>query len=87
VERTPQELMRGWGAPPIYKASGPDHGLGIRATGNLVEEGKKGSVVVDRGRPLKNAETKEENLGSKEGLKVKSEFLSQGIEIESGEGE
>jgi hypothetical protein len=34
--------MRGWGRPPICKASRPDHGLGIRATHNLVEEGKKG---------------------------------------------
>jgi hypothetical protein len=48
--------------------------MGIRATHNLVEEGKKGSVVVDRGIPMKNVETRAENLGSKEGLKVKSEF-------------
>jgi hypothetical protein len=45
VGRPPQELMRGWGRPPICKASRPDHGLGIRATHNLAEEGKKGSVV------------------------------------------
>jgi hypothetical protein len=42
---------------------------GIRATCNLVDGGKKGSMV-DRGRPAKkNAETREENLGSEEGLK------------------
>jgi hypothetical protein len=40
----------------------------IRATHNLVEGGKKGSVV-DRGRPGENAETREETLGSEEGLK------------------
>ena len=33
--------MRGWGRSPIYKAFRPDHKLRIRATQNLVEEGKK----------------------------------------------
>ena len=47
--------MTGWGRVPICKASKPHHGLGIRATRNFVEEGKKGSVV-DRGRPMKSAE-------------------------------
>jgi hypothetical protein len=42
VGRPPQELMRGWGRAPICKASRPDHGLGIRATHNLAERGKKG---------------------------------------------
>jgi hypothetical protein len=42
VGRPPQELMRGWGRPPICKASRPDHGLGIRATHNLAGKGKKG---------------------------------------------
>jgi hypothetical protein len=37
--------MRGWGGPPICKASGPDHGLGICAPRNILEEGKKGSMV------------------------------------------
>jgi hypothetical protein len=61
--------MRGWGRPPIRKASRPDHGLEIRATHNLAEKGKKGSVV-GRGRAAKkNAETREETLGSEEGLK------------------
>jgi hypothetical protein len=73
VGRPPQELMRGWGRPPICKASRPDHGLGIRATHNLVEEGKKGSVV-GRGRPAKSAEMRAEALGSEEGLKEESEF-------------
>jgi hypothetical protein len=41
VGRPPQELMRGWGKAPIYKAFIPNHRLGIRATNNLVEEGKK----------------------------------------------
>jgi hypothetical protein len=79
--------MRGRGRPPICKASRLDHGLGFRATHNLVEEGKKGSMVWVGGGLRKNTETKEKNLGSKEGLKVKSEFRSQGIETESGEGE
>jgi hypothetical protein len=34
--------MRGWGRLPICKASRPEHGLGIQATHNLVEEGKIG---------------------------------------------
>jgi hypothetical protein len=50
VVRPPQELMRGLGKKPILKASRPNHGLGIQAISNLVEEGKKGSVV-GRGRP------------------------------------
>jgi hypothetical protein len=66
--------MRGWGKPPICKDFRPDHGLGIRATHNLFREGKKGSVVVDRGRLAKNTKTRVEILGSKEGLKAKSEF-------------
>jgi hypothetical protein len=37
--------MRGWSRWPIRKASRPNHGLGIHATHNLVEEGKKGRVV------------------------------------------
>jgi hypothetical protein len=45
VGRPPQELRRGWGRPPICKASKLDHGLGIGATRNLAKEGKKGSMV------------------------------------------
>jgi hypothetical protein len=73
VGRPPQELMREWGRPHIYKASRPDHRLGIRATRNLVEEGKKGRVV-GRGRPAKSAETRVEALRSEEGLKEESEL-------------
>jgi hypothetical protein len=61
VGKPPQELMRGWGKPPIRKASRPDHGLGIQATHNLAEEGKKRSVV-GRGRPArKKCRDKNEN--------------------------
>jgi hypothetical protein len=63
--------MRGWGKPPICKASGPDHGLGFQDTLNLVEEGKKGSVVWVGGGPTKNAKKRAETLGSEEGLKEK----------------
>ena len=69
--RPPQELMRGWGRPPICKASELDHGLGFRATRNLVEEGKKGSLVCAGGGPTKNAETRAKTLGSEKGLKAK----------------
>jgi hypothetical protein len=68
VGRPPQELIRGWGRPPICKASRPEHGMGIQATRNLSEEGKKGSVVVDRGRPMKNVETREETLWVQGGI-------------------
>jgi hypothetical protein len=68
VGRLPQELTRGWGRPPIWKVSTPDHGLGIRATHNLGEEGKKGSVV-GRGRYAKSEKTRAEALGSEEGLR------------------
>jgi hypothetical protein len=67
VGRPPQELMRGWGRAPICKASRPDHGLGIRATHNLVKEARK-EGVVGRGRPAKSAETRGEALGFKEEL-------------------
>ena len=50
----PQELMKGWGRPPIRKASNPYPRLGIQATLNLAKEGKKGRVVVI-GRPAENA--------------------------------
>jgi hypothetical protein len=86
VGRPPQELMRGWGRPPICKASGPDHGLGIRATHNLVEEGKKGSVVWAE-RTDEECRDERKTLGSKEGLREKSELGSQRRETESGEGE
>jgi hypothetical protein len=66
VGRPPQELMRVWGRPPICKASRPDHGLGIQATHNLAEEGKKGSMV-GRG-DLQECRDEREALGSKEGL-------------------
>ena len=56
----PQESMRGWGKLPIRKDSRPDHGLGIQATHNLSEEGKKGSVV-GRGRPMKKCRDKSGN--------------------------
>jgi hypothetical protein len=42
VGRPYQELMRGWGRASIFKDFRPDHGLRIRATHNIVEEGKKG---------------------------------------------
>ena len=58
--RPPQELMRGWGRLPISKASRPDHRLGIRATHNLAEEGKKGSVM-GRGRPVEKCRDESEN--------------------------
>jgi hypothetical protein len=86
VGRPPQDLMRGWGIPPICKASRPNHRLEIRATHNIVEEGKKGSVV-GRGRPTKSAKKRLEAIGSEEGLKEESDFLSQKIETKSGEGE
>jgi hypothetical protein len=38
----PEELMRGWGKVPIFKDFRPYHRLGIQATHNLAEEGKKG---------------------------------------------
>jgi hypothetical protein len=55
VGRPPQELMRGWGRAPICKAFRPDHRLGIRATHNLAEEGKKGR----RGGQRKTCEEKQ----------------------------
>jgi hypothetical protein len=58
----PQELMRGWGRPPIYKASRPDHRLGIRATHNIAKEGKKGSMVGAEGDLVKSAEMRVEAL-------------------------
>jgi hypothetical protein len=54
VGRPPQELIRGWGRAPIWKAFIPDHILVIRATCNLVEEGKKGR----RGGQRKSCEEK-----------------------------
>jgi hypothetical protein len=42
VGRPPQELMRGWGVPPIYKDSRIDRGLEIRAKNDLAERGEKG---------------------------------------------
>jgi hypothetical protein len=73
VGRPPQVLMWGWGRFPICKASRPNHGLGIQATQNLAEEGKKGSRV-GRGRPMKSAEMRVEALGFEEVLKEESEF-------------
>jgi hypothetical protein len=72
-EGPPQELMRdGANCPSVWL---PDLTMdgGIRATCNLAEEGKKGSMV-DRGRPAKNAEMRAETLRSEEGSKEKSEF-------------
>ena len=63
--------MRGWGRPPICKASRPDHGMGIRAKCNLDEEGKKGSVVGGRGRSAKSAKMRFKALGSREGLRTR----------------
>jgi hypothetical protein len=57
----PQELMRGWGRPPIRKALRPDYGWKIRATHNLAGGCKKESVGVGRG---KGEEIAEENLNS-----------------------
>ena len=51
--------MRGWGRPPICKGSEPDHELGILATHNLVEEGKKGSVV---GRGIPTEKWRDESI-------------------------
>jgi hypothetical protein len=47
--------MRGWGKPSIFKASRPNHELGIQSTHNLVEDGKKG-IVVGRRRPEKSVD-------------------------------
>jgi hypothetical protein len=52
--------MRGWGIPPIRRASRPDNGLGIRATHNIVEEGKKGSVLRI-GRPVEKCRDESRN--------------------------
>jgi hypothetical protein len=52
--------MRGWGRTSICKASRPDDRLGIRATHNLVEEGKKGSVV-GRGTPAEKGRDESRN--------------------------
>jgi hypothetical protein len=69
VGRPPQELMRDGADCPSVRLPDLTTDWGIQATHNLVEGGKKGSVV-DRGRPAeKNAETREETLGSEEGLK------------------
>jgi hypothetical protein len=68
VGRPPQELVRGWGRPPICKASRPDHGLGIQATHNLVEEGNKGTIV-GKGISAKSAEMRVKALGFEEGLR------------------
>jgi hypothetical protein len=51
--------MRGWGRPPICKASRPDHGLGIQATHNLVGKGKKGKHGGQGRRSAKSAETRD----------------------------
>ena len=56
----PQELMRGWGRPPILKDSIPNHGLRIHATRKLIEERKKGSVV-GRGRPAEKCKDESRN--------------------------
>jgi hypothetical protein len=66
--------MRGWGIPPICKASRLDHRLGIQATHNLFEEGKKGSVV-GRGGPAKKMQRGECKLsGLRKDEKRNSEF-------------
>jgi hypothetical protein len=39
--KTSSRVNEGWGRAPICKASKPDHRLGIRATCNIFEEGKK----------------------------------------------
>jgi hypothetical protein len=54
--------MRGWGRPPISKASIPDCGLGIRATQNLAEKRKKGRRGGQEGRPVKSVEMRDLDL-------------------------
>jgi hypothetical protein len=78
--------MRGWGRTPICKAFRPDHRLGIGATHNLVEEGKKGR---HGGQRKTCEECRDERLSSQvRGRTVKkSVFWSQEIETDSGEGE
>jgi hypothetical protein len=66
--------MRGWGRPPIFKASRPDHGMGIWATHNLARKDKKGKRGGQRGKSAKSAETRAEALGTEEGLKEESEL-------------
>jgi hypothetical protein len=53
--------MRGWGRPPIYKASRPEKRLGIQATRNLAKEGKKERCG---GQRKTCEETREERLRS-----------------------
>ena len=60
--------MRGWGIPPICKASKLYTRLGIQATHKLVEEGKE-EVWWAEEDLQKNAETRAETLGPEEGLK------------------
>jgi hypothetical protein len=66
VERPPQDLMTGWGRPPIYQASRPDHGLGIRATHNLAGKGKKGKRGGQRGDLQRGKRRETELSGSRE---------------------
>jgi hypothetical protein len=71
VGRASSRVNEGWGRLPIRWLPDLTTDGGIRATCNLAEGGKKGSVV-DRGKkPAKNAEMREETLGSEEGLKKK----------------
>jgi hypothetical protein len=63
VGRPPQDLMRGWGKPPICKASIPDHKLAIQSTHNIVGKGEKGKRGGQRGRPAKSVKTRAEALG------------------------
>jgi hypothetical protein len=69
VGRPPQELMRDGENCPLVRLPDLTMDWGIRAAHNIAEGGNKGSVV-DRGRVAeKNVETREETLGSREGLK------------------
>jgi hypothetical protein len=61
VGRPPQELMRDGVDCPSVRLLDLTMDWGIRATHNLVEGGKKGSVV-DRGRPAEKMQRRERKL-------------------------
>jgi hypothetical protein len=69
VGRASSRVNEGWGRLPIIWLPDLTTDGGIQATCNLIEGGKKGSVV-DRGRRRAKSEgMREENLVFEEGLK------------------
>jgi hypothetical protein len=80
----PQELMRGWGGPPIRKALRPDHGRKIHATHNLAGGCKKESVGVGRGEGERRLQRRTSNPGSRQ---EKESNLRPRVFSVSGEGE